>query len=142
LPENTGAVFPFELCYDPVGKGSRETAIMSLERSHDVLHKPFGREELRPGSHPAAIESAPRTVHRSEVAMLKAQINPHFLHKPERLGASCFEDTKDMRTNVMLSEYFRLLVQLSRIQGNSFEPGNRTREGLPVGGKTAIWRKT
>jgi LytS/YehU family sensor histidine kinase len=89
---------------------------MSLEAgANDVLHKPFGREELLARINTLRqLKASTEQAIRSEVAMLQAQINPHFLHNAlNALAASCYEDTKAYEATVMLSEYFRYSFSLS-----------------------------
>ena len=94
------------------------STIMSLEAgANDVLHKPFDREELLARiSTLRHMKASTEQAIQNEVAMLQAQINPHFLHNAlNALAASCYEDQKAYDAIVMLSDYFRYSFSLSPV---------------------------
>ncbi|MEN6325660.1 MAG: ATP-binding protein [Syntrophomonas sp.] len=84
--------------------------------ANDVLYKPFDREELlaRVGTLIHLKTSTEQAIY-NEVAMLQAQINPHFLHNAmNALAACCYEDAKKACNAITaLSDYLRYSFDLA-----------------------------
>jgi sensor histidine kinase YesM len=94
-----------------------DTTLRSLEAgANDVLHKPFDRQELLARvSTLKYLKFSTQQAIFNEVAMLQAQINPHFLHNAlNALAACCYQDAeKACEAIISLSNYLRYSYDLS-----------------------------
>lgn len=98
-------------------KSPGDSTVYSLEvGANDVLYKPFDRQELlarvRTLMH---LKASTEQAIYNEVAMLQAQINPHFLHNAmNALAACCYEDAKKACNAITaLSDYLRYSFDLA-----------------------------
>lgn len=84
--------------------------------ANDILHKPFEREELLARINTLIhLKDSTEQAICNEVAMLQAQINPHFLHNAmNAIAACCYEDgEKAYDAITSLSEYLQYSYDLS-----------------------------
>lgn len=84
--------------------------------ANDVLYKPFDREELLARVTTLIhLKTSTEQAIYNEVAMLQAQINPHFLHNAmNALAACCYEDAKKACNAITaLSDYLRYSFDLA-----------------------------
>ena len=77
--------------------------------ANDILYKPFNGEELKARAATLnKLKGATETAINNEIAMLQAQINPHFLFNAmNAVAACCYDDSeKAAEAVITLSDYF------------------------------------
>lgn len=79
------------------------------EGANDILHKPFDAEELKARVNTLIkLKTTTETAISNEIAMLQAQINPHFLYNAMNSVAACcyLDGEKAAEAIITLSDYF------------------------------------
>ncbi len=93
-----------------------DSLILSLkEGANDILNKPYDSEELKARVNTLCkLKAITETSINNEMAMLQAQINPHFLcNAMNAVAVCCYEDGEKAAEAVLtLSDYFRYSFDL------------------------------